>query len=236
MTSSPRVGLPYLDAAQAQKHVTMNEALARVDMAAAGRVETMDLGSPPASPVEGDAHIVAAGAVGEWAGQDNNVAVFLNGGWDFIQPWAGWRLWVASKSGSAVHDGVGWHLVDQPASAGGAFTALRQVEIDHAVASASTSETAAFIPDKAIVLGVTARVVEAIGGASTWSLGVTGSPDRYGTGIGAALNSYVHGVTGSPTAYYGASSLLLTAESGSFSGGIVRISAHFFELSAPRPV
>lgn len=236
MSKSPRIGLPYLDAAQAQKHVTMNEALARLDVAAAARAETMDLVTPPASPAEGEAHIVADGAGGDWSGQDGNLAVHLNGGWDFIAPWAGWKLWVAAESGFVVNDGTDWHLVSQPTGPGGAFTALRQVEIGHVIGSGSTSETDAFIPDKAIVLGVTARVVEAIAGADTWSLGVSGSPDRYGSGIGPGLNSYVRGVTGSPLAYYGGSTLLMTADSGSFSGGTVRIAVHFFELSEPRPV
>ena len=236
MSNTPRIGLPYLDAAQAQKHVTMNEALARLDMAAAGRAETMALASPPASPVEGEAHIVPVGASGAWAGQDGNVAVYLNGGWDFITPWAGWRLWVAAESGFAVHDGADWKLFAQPTASGGAFTQLRQVEVDHVLGSGDTSETAAFIPDKAIVLGVTARVVAEVTGATAWSLGTSGSPDRYGAGIGAGLNSYVHGVTSSPLAYYGASSLLLTADDGSFSGGTVRLAVHYYQLTPPRPV
>ncbi len=230
------MGLPFLDAAQAQKHVTMNEALARLDMAAAARVETMALASPPATPKEGEAHLVPTAAGGAWAGQDGNVAVFLNGGWDFITPWAGWRLWVASDTGFAVHDGVDWQVTSQPTSPGGALSALRQVEIDHTVSAGSTSETTPFIPDKAIVLGVTGRVTAGITGAASWSLGVTGSPDRYGSGIGASLNSFAHGVTGSPLAYYGGSSLLLTSAGADFTGGAVRLAVHYFELSPPRSV
>ena len=51
MSNSPRIGLPYLDAAQAQKHVTMNEALARLDVVAAARVETDDVRSRSPSPI-----------------------------------------------------------------------------------------------------------------------------------------------------------------------------------------
>jgi len=236
MSNSPRIGLPYLDAAQAQKHVTVNEALARLDAVAAGRVETMTLTSPPAAPAEGEAHIVGAGAGGDWTGQDGTVAVFLNGGWDFIAPWAGCRLWVAGDTGVAVYDGTDWQLASQPTSPGGALTARRLVEIDHSLAAGSTSETTAFIPDKAIVLGVTARVLQQITGATSWSLGVTGSPDRYGSGFDTGANAYAHGVTGSPLAYYGGSSLLLTAAGGDFTGGSVRIAVHCFELSPPHPV
>lgn len=236
MSNSPRIGLPYLDAAQAQKHVTMNESLARLDVVGAGRAETMALASPPGASSEGDAHIVPAGASGAWAGQEGKLAVYLNGGWDFIAPWAGWRLWVASESGLAAFDGADWRLVSQPIAEGGAMTAMRHAEIDHVVAPGPASETSAFIPDKAIVLGVTARVISEIGGASSWSLGVSGSVDRYGSGIGVGLNAYVSGVTGSPIAYYGGSTLLLTAEGGDFSGGTVRMAAHYFEISPPRPV
>ena len=236
MSNSPRIGLPFLDAAQAQKHVTMNEALARLDMVAAARVETMALASPPAAPAEGDAHLVPSGASGDWAGQDGNVAIFLNGGWDFITPWAGWRLWVASSPGIAVYDGADWRIVSQPTSPGGALTAQRQVEIDHTVAAGSTSATTLFIPDKAIVLGVTGRVTVAITGATSWSLGVTGSPDRYGSGIGVGFNAFAHGITASPLAYFGGSSLLLTSAGADFTGGVVRLAVHYFELSPPRPV
>ena len=236
MSNSPRIGLPFLDAAQAQKHVTMNEALARLDAVVAARVETMALASPPAAPIEGDAHLVPAAATGGWTGQDGNVAIFLNGGWDFIAPWAGWRLWVASDSGFAVYDGVDWQVMSQPTSPGGALTALRQVEIDHPVVAGSTSATTPFIPDKATVLGVTARVTADITGAASWSLGVTGSPDRYGSGFGVSLNAFAHGVTGSPLAYYGGSSLLLTSAGSDFTGGTVRIAVHYFELSPPRSV
>lgn len=236
MNSSPRLGLLYLDAAQAQKHVTVNEALARLDMACAARIESMSLTVPPQSPVEGDAHIVASGATDAWAGHDGEVAVFLNGGWDFVAPWVGWTLWVAADGTRVMFDGSVWRVISQPFTPSGAGASLRQVEIDHVVGTGATSQTAAFIPDKAIVLGVTGRVIEAIGGASAWSLGVTGSPDRYGSGIGVALNSFVHGVTGTPIAYYGSSSLLLTAEGGSFTGGKVRLVAHYFELTPPAEV
>ena len=236
MTNSPRIGLPYLDAAQAQKHITMNEALARLDVVAGGRVESMALASPPAAPSEGEAHIVAAAAPGAWSGHDGDVATFLNGGWDFIAPWSGWRLWVNSIAAYTVHDGVGWYVAAQPVSAGGALTALRLAEIEHTVAAGATTTTAAFIPDKAIVLGVTARVTAEITGAASWSLGITGSPDRYGSGFGIGLNAFAHGVTGSPVAYFGASSLVLTASGGDFTGGSVRIAAHYFDLSPPRPI
>ena len=236
MSSSARLGLPFLDAAQAQKHVTVNESLARIDMVAAAQALTMDQTVPPATPAEGEAHIVPGGASGDWSGREGEVVVFLNGGWDFISPWAGWRLWVAGQNGVAVFDGTAWQLEHQPVTVGGALTALRIAEIDHAVLSGATSTTASFIPDKAIVLGVTGRVTAAITGATSWQLGVAGSPDRYGSGFGVGPGSYAHGVSGTPLAYYGGSSLLLTAQGGSFTSGTVRLAVHYYELSPPRAI
>lgn len=234
MSNSSRIGLPFLDAAQAQKHVTVNEALARLDVAAAGQVQTSGQADPPGSPVEGDAHIIAAGSSGVWAGHDGEVAVFLNGGWDFISPWAGWRLWAEDTSAVQIYDGIEWQSTDRPVSSGGAVTALKVAEIDHVVAAGATSETSAFIPDRAIVLGATGRVVTAIGGATDWSLGVNGSPDRYGSGFGVGLGAWAHGVTGSPLAYYGNSTLLLTASGGNFTGGVVRLAIHYLDIAPPR--
>ncbi len=236
MSNSPRIGLQYLDAAQAQKHVTVNEALARLDVAAAGQVADMDLSSPPVSPAEGSAHIVASGAVGDWTGRDGGVAVFLNGGWDFIQPWSGWRLWVIAEPGLAIYDGDSWQLADQQVSAGGALSAMRIAELDHVVSAGATSETSAFVPDKAVVVGVTARVTSAVTGATSWSLGATGSPDRYGSGFGVSQNAFAHGVTGSPIAYFGGSTLLMTATGGNFTGGAVRLDVHYIDIAPPRPV
>ena len=65
-------GLPYLAAAQAQKHVTHNEALRRLDAVVQLAVLDATLAAPPASPDEGDRYIVAASATGAWAGQDGD--------------------------------------------------------------------------------------------------------------------------------------------------------------------
>lgn len=54
MASSPHLALPYLEAAQAQKHVTHNEALRALDAVVMLAVLDRDLASPPGSPSDGD--------------------------------------------------------------------------------------------------------------------------------------------------------------------------------------
>jgi hypothetical protein len=64
MTTTPHLALPLIAAAQAQKHVTHNEALFAVDALLHCAVKDKDLAAPPASPAEGDRYIVAGAATG----------------------------------------------------------------------------------------------------------------------------------------------------------------------------
>lgn len=111
------------------------------------------------------------------------------------------------------------------------------VLVDHTLAVGSSSVTLNVIPSHAQVIGVKARVISPITGAgvSSWSLGVSGSIDRYGNGLGLALNAYVIGMSG-PVTYWADTPLELTADAGSFDGGVVRLAVHFTELEAPRAV
>ena len=69
MTDTPRLALPAIEAAQAQKHVTHNEALVLLDALTHLAVESRALSAPPGSPGEGSSYIprlaqAAPGAVG----------------------------------------------------------------------------------------------------------------------------------------------------------------------------
>jgi hypothetical protein len=100
--------LPYILAAQAQKHVTHNEALRLLDGLVQLSVIGRDLAAPPTSPVDGDRYIVASGATGDWAGWDLNVALWSDGAWLRLPPRTGWRVWVEDERLLLVYDGVGW--------------------------------------------------------------------------------------------------------------------------------
>jgi hypothetical protein len=64
------LGLPYIQPAQAQKHVTHNEAIRVLDALVQLSVEDRDQTAPPATPTSGDRHILAANASGVWTGLD----------------------------------------------------------------------------------------------------------------------------------------------------------------------
>ena len=115
MSDTPFLSLPTIAPAQAQKHVTHNEALRRLDLLVQLSVADADRAAPPATPAEGARHVVAPGATGAWAGQSGRVAVFETGLWQFAAPAPGWRAWVRAEGALRVFDGTAWI----PAAAGG---------------------------------------------------------------------------------------------------------------------
>ena len=121
-SATPRLGLPLLQEAQAQKHVTHNEALAALDALVQPVVVDRDRTGPPATPAEGDCHVVAPGGTGAWEGRSGQVAVFSNGGWLFLAPRAGWRVRVLAEAVELVHDGADW-VTDLPETLGLGATA-----------------------------------------------------------------------------------------------------------------
>lgn len=106
--STTHLLLPYILAAQAQKHVTHNEALRILDGLVQLAVLDRDLTAPPGSPADGDRYIVASGATGDWAGWDLNVALWTDGAWLRLPPRVGWRAWVEDESVLLVYNGTGW--------------------------------------------------------------------------------------------------------------------------------
>jgi len=108
-TQTPRVGLPFIAAAQAQKHVTHNEALAELDALIGARFLDRDLATPPASPSDGDAYLVHATATDDWAGKEGRIAFCLDGDWRFYTPFAGLVALIADENKFIAFDGTSWN-------------------------------------------------------------------------------------------------------------------------------
>ena len=236
MSKTAQLELPLVLPAQAQKHVTVNEAFARLDAVAQLRVVSSVLAEPPASAEDGASFLVPAGAADDWAGMGGRIAVRSNGGWIFLMPRAGWRAWDESRSGPLAYDGTGWVADAMVTSPNGAGTALRIIEFEHALVAGATNATAVAIPSQSQVIGVTGRVLVPLSGAGVtgWRIGVAGSDNRYGSGLGLAANSYLVGLSGSPVTYYAPTPLVLAAEGGAFASGTVRLAIHVLTLEPPR--
>lgn len=228
--STANLGLPYIEAAQSQKHVTHNEALRLLDAVVQLAVASRSLTAPPASPTDGERWVVpAAGATGDWTGKANRIAARIDGAWTFLAPIAGWTAWVADEGLSLVFDGAIWgHGARSPH---GASTGFVVIEEEVAVAGASTATSIA-IPNRAIVLAVSTRTTQAVTGASAYDCGVSGETSKFGGSLGAAVGSTNIGVIG-PTAFYANTPVVLTAVGGNFTGGKVRVAIHMLAFTAP---
>ena len=78
MSETPNLALPLLAAGQAQKHVTVNEALRRLDVMARITLKA-ERASVPNNKADGEAWLVADGATGLWSGWDGDIAVWWDG-------------------------------------------------------------------------------------------------------------------------------------------------------------
>ena len=121
---SPHLLLPYILAAQAQKHVTHNEAVRLLDAIIQLSVLDRDLTAPPASPADGDRYIVDSAATGIWAGWDLNVTTWVDGVWMRLVPRPGWLAWIADEANVAVWNGSVWDLVGVPQDVSDAIFSL----------------------------------------------------------------------------------------------------------------
>jgi hypothetical protein len=108
MTSTTNLALPYLDAAQSQKHVTHNAALAALDAIVMLSVIDRDLTAPPGSPADGARYLVAGSATGAWAGKDGKIAAYQDGAWAFYTAKEGWLCYVADEDVLIVFGGSTW--------------------------------------------------------------------------------------------------------------------------------
>jgi hypothetical protein len=109
--STTNLLLPYLMAAQAQKHITHNDTLRLLDGLVQLSVKSRGLTAPPADPSASDRYIVASGATGAWAGWDLSVALWTDGAWLRLSPREGWRAWVEEEALLLVRTGAGWQPV-----------------------------------------------------------------------------------------------------------------------------
>lgn len=106
--TTPRLSLPLIQASQAQKEVTHNEALILLDALVQPSVINRITQDPSAlTPSDGDRYIVASGAIGEWAGHDGEIAVYFSG-WLFAAPAEGWIMYDEANDVWVLYDGSAW--------------------------------------------------------------------------------------------------------------------------------
>ncbi|WP_420478164.1 DUF2793 domain-containing protein, partial [Brevundimonas sp. FT23028] len=107
---SARLGMPYLAAGQMQKHVTLNEALTRLDALVQTAVVSRTSVCPDGAPEDGRLHIVPEDAAeGGWAGLAAGDLVRAEGGaWSRVPAPEGLLVWVVDEAEFVVRQGEVW--------------------------------------------------------------------------------------------------------------------------------
>lgn len=108
MSATPLLNLPLLAPAQAQKHVTHNEALTALDALLFLAVQGFGANTPPGAPAANERHIVGTAPTGAWTGKAGAIAVWQDNAWFFHTPRAGWLAFVTATLEMKVHNGSSW--------------------------------------------------------------------------------------------------------------------------------
>lgn len=230
-----RLGLPLLQPAQAQKHVTVNEALVRLDGFVNLVLQSISQSSPPSTVIDGQCWGIPSDGQGAWAGNRGCIAIGSNGGWIFAEPSWGMSAFVADRGLQARYNGTTWVSGALILTSIGSGLSCGTAEAEISMGTGSSFATDLLIPAGAMVIGAVARVASAITGSlSGWQLGTAGYPDRFGKLLGTAEGSWARGMLGTPMTYYQTEPLILTAEGGTFAGGgRLKLAVHWWELRLP---
>ncbi|MGL4975205.1 MAG: DUF2793 domain-containing protein [Bosea sp. (in: a-proteobacteria)] len=113
MSDTLNLVLPLMAAAQAQKHVTHNEALTQLDALVHLAVLSRTVSSPPGSVTDGTRYLVPPSATGAFVGKAGQVGWYDNGVWRFLVPKAGWIAFVAAENALLGFDGANWLPLQQ---------------------------------------------------------------------------------------------------------------------------
>lgn len=108
MDHSARLDLPFIMQGQAQKHITHNEALLRLDALVQPVVESASITTPPTLPLPGEAWIVPTGATGAWSGHVDEIAAWQANGWSFYDPAPGWQVFDRATVSLRIFSGTAW--------------------------------------------------------------------------------------------------------------------------------
>ncbi|MVZ97775.1 DUF2793 domain-containing protein [Sphingorhabdus sp. IMCC26285] len=109
LLQTARFDLPLLAVSQAQKEVTHNEALVKID-ALLHSVAEARLSSPPVLADEhiGQCWLIGDAATGDWIGKSDQLAIWIGNDWRFISPAEGMNLRLKAPNSDAVFTRGNW--------------------------------------------------------------------------------------------------------------------------------
>jgi hypothetical protein len=112
MSNSSNLVLPYLAVGQAQKHVTVNETIRKLDAIVQLSVVSATTTAQPGSPDDGAVWILPSGKSGDhWASfADGSLGYYRDGAWVEITPREGWLAYVRDTEELLVWSGAAWAM------------------------------------------------------------------------------------------------------------------------------
>jgi hypothetical protein len=146
--TTPNLSLPFLFPSQADKHVSVNEGLSRLDTLVQLRVISYSQTAQPSSAADGSSFILPVGKTGSAWSQipDNSIATWRDNAWTYHRPLKGWRAFVDATNEVIMFDGMAWSQLFERSALG--------------LGSAATAN-----------IGTSGAKLALLNGANTWAQG-----------------------------------------------------------------
>lgn len=248
MSKTKRLNLPLINSGQAQKEITHNEALSLLDALVSPVVQEVGVNAPPLNTQDGELYIIGGQPEGKFTKHAGKIAAKLGSSWRFIEPIKWQEVTLDSDGSKQRFDGKEWAPLNtttsaavQPSSAAnnilinkdtGEYLKVEHLEEDVAL-QGNYTDTQIKILHHSIVIAVSIRVLEAISGASSFSVGVEGAATRYGSNLGTSKDTTNLGLTDHPLTYWHDTPIRLTANNGAFTGGKMRVTIQLLRPHGP---
>ena len=239
MSKTERLGLPYILQAQAQKEVTHNQALNRLDVFVNTVAEDI-VDAPPTTANDGDIYIVGDNPQGIFEGNVNNLAQFTGGSWTFYQPLNYMEVMIALLKQKFIFIANEWTLLNSSTILNGDIdrtksdrTNSKYLKIEDWQEDLNLSgkvvSSKNIIPDHSLVIAVNIWVIEEITGVPSFTVGVKEDPSRYGDKLKPTKDTTNIGMTYHPITYYYDTPITIMPNQMEFKSGMVRVSVQYLK-------
>ncbi|MFN4129130.1 MAG: DUF2793 domain-containing protein, partial [Paracoccaceae bacterium] len=109
--TTQNLAMPMIQPAQAQKHVTHNEALLVLDAVVQLCLEGVDQNDPPSTFADGQIWAIGPVPTGDWTAYPGVLAMRASAGWLYITPRNGWRAWDRASDAMRVYRDGQWGVL-----------------------------------------------------------------------------------------------------------------------------
>ena len=117
-STTTQFGLPLLFSGQSQKEFYVNQSFVTIDALLSQSV-TASQDAPPANPEEGESYRITSPASGVWIGHEDQLAIFVSGTWQYIEPANGLVLYDRSIGQRLYFNGSWTSAASTPSPTGG---------------------------------------------------------------------------------------------------------------------